>query len=72
MFYQTLPEMYSAFGDIKEHIAAKLEEVSWLTEEQIKTVKDKRAVAQEYFNKVKAELADRPKHLEPGYTIKQL
>jgi len=72
LFYQTLPEMYNAFGDIKEHIAAKLEEVHWLTEEQVKEVKEKRAVAQEYFNKVKAELKDKPKHLEPGYTIKQL
>lgn len=45
LFYQALPEMTASFEKIKEHIATKLTEMDWLTEEQVKTVTDKQAVA---------------------------
>lgn len=70
MFYQALPEMTASFDKIKEHIATKLAEMDWLTEEQVKTVTDKQAVAQEFFDKVSTELSGKAKHDDVGFTIK--
>jgi len=45
LFYQALPEMQTSFDQIKVHIAKKLTETDWLTEDQVKIVNDKVAVA---------------------------
>jgi heat shock protein 4 len=72
LFYQALPEMTGSFEKIKEHIAKKISEMDWLTEDQIKIVTDKQAVAQEFFEKVAKDLAGKAKHEEVGFTIKQI
>jgi hypothetical protein len=72
LFYQALPEMTGSFEKIKEHIAKKISEMDWLTEDQIKIVTDKQAVAQEFFEKVAKDLAGKAKHEEVGVTIKQI